>query len=355
MKSVLPPLDEYHAQLQDIWKNRQFTNSGPKHNELKKKLIEFMGVPDCALVGNGTYALVAAVSAFNLEPGEVITTPYTFVASAHCLHPLGLTPKFIDIERDALTIDPALIEAAITPKTRAILAVHVYGNPCDVEAIDKIAKKHNLKVIYDAAHAFNVSYKGQSIMNYGDASCLSFHATKAFHTFEGGAVISKHREVCDYVRRYRNFGIEPSTGAVVEHGVNTKMSELHAAAGLVNLPHYHAQAAIRKTIYQKYQSALKDVAGLTFVSYDRQENANYNYCPVLFTRGRDALFDKFAQEGIFTRKYFYPLLTDMPAFAQYKQHFPVASDIAEQILCLPIYYDMAEQDHDKIINIIRNF
>lgn len=354
LKSVVPPFEEYVAQLRDIWANRHFTNSGPKHMELKRSLCHFLGVPDCVLLGNGTYALVAALSAFGFEAGEVITTPFTFVASTQCLQPLNLVPRFVDVEPGHLTIDPAAIEAAISEKTRAILGVHVYGNPCDTEAIQKIADRHGLKVIYDAAHAFGVGYKGQSVLNYGDASCLSFHATKAFHTFEGGAVISALPEVCDYVRKYRNFGIAPD-GAVVQHGLNTKMSELHAAAGLVNLVHYQELVAARRTLYERYCEALAKVPGLSFVPLTRQENANYNYCPVLFSRGRDALCESLGQAGIFTRKYFYPLVTDMPNFAAYRQHFPVASTIVEQVLCLPIYPDLTFDEQDKVIAIIKNF
>lgn len=355
LKSVRPPLDEYQEHLRDIWANRQFTNSGPKHNQLQAELCAYLGVDDCALVGNGTFALMAALSAFGFEGGEVITTPFTFVATAHCLKPLGLTPKFVDIEPQSLTIDPAKIEAAITPETRAILGVHVYGNPCQVEALQSIADKHNLKLIYDAAHAFGVEYHGKSLLNYGDASCLSFHATKAFHTFEGGAVISSDPAIGDFVRRYQNFGITPEDGSIHQHGLNTKMSELHAAAGLVNLPHYETHVAQRKRIYERYQKELSDLAGLSFVSYARQEKANYNYCPVLFENARDEIFNKLAANGIFTRKYFYPLLTDMPAFAAYQEYFPVASRVAEQVLALPIYHDLGEDEQNKLIGIIREF
>lgn len=355
VKSAVPPFEEYAAHLKDIWENRHFTNSGPKHEELHKQLCNFLKVPDCVLLGNGTYALVDAAAALELGEGEVITTPFTFVASAHCLEPLGLKPVFVDIEPGHLTIDPAKIEAAITPKTKAILGVHVYGTPCDVHAIQKIADKHNLKVIYDAAHAFGVQYHGQSVLNYGDASCMSFHSTKAFHTFEGGAVVSTNPNVCAFIRRYRNFGIEPTTGEVMHGGLNTKLSEVHSAAGLVNLNHYDEWVSARSTLYQRYQDALKDHAGLTFVSLERQEQANYNYCPVLIENGRDALFDAMAAENIFTRKYFYPLLTDMPAYAAHKQDFPVASKIVNQVLCLPIYADLSFEEQDKVISVIKKF
>lgn len=355
LKSVVPPFEEYSAHLRDIWANRHFTNSGPKHAQLKKSLCNFLGVPDIVLLGNGTYALVAALSALGLEEGEVITTPFTFVASAQCLEPLGLTPRFVDIEADGLTIDPKQVEAAITPRTRAILGVHVYGNPCAIEELQAIATRHNLKIIYDAAHAFGVQYKGRSILNYGDASCLSFHATKAFHTFEGGAVVSPSPDLCEYVRKYRNFGIDAADGAVVQHGLNTKMSELHAAAGLTNLPHYDHLVALRKKLYERYQSELAGVQALRFVSLAKQENANYNYCPVLFDGDRDGLFDALGQAGILTRKYFYPLLTDMPVYAKYKQDFPVASRIVKQILCLPIYPDLTFAEQDRVISIIKNF
>ncbi len=355
LKSVVPPFEEYSAHLRDIWANRHFTNSGPKHQELKKSLISFLGVPDIVLLGNGTYALVAALDALGLEEGEVITTPFTFVASAQCLQPLGLTPRFVDIEPDGLTIDPKQVEAAITPRTRAILGVHVYGNPCAIEELQALADKHNLKIIYDAAHAFGVTYKGQSVLNYGDASCLSFHATKAFHTFEGGAVVSNDPAICEYVRKYRNFGIDAADGSVVQHGLNTKMSELHAAAGLTNLPHYDRLVSLRKTLYQRYQSELGGVEELSFVSFAKQDTANYNYCPILFAGDRDGLFDALGRADILTRKYFYPLLTDMPAFAAYKQDFPVASRIVKQVLCLPIYPDLTLAEQDKVIRIIKDF
>ena len=354
LKSVVPPMGEYQAQLNDIWASRQFTNAGPKHAQLKSELCNFLDVPYCVLVGNGTFSLMAALAALGVENGEVITTPYTFVASSHCLKPFNLKPRFVDIESDSLTIDPKLVEAAITPETKAIMAVHVYGNPCAIEELQDIATRHNLKLIYDAAHAFGVTYKGRSIFTYGDASSVSFHATKAFHTFEGGAVFSNDPEICDYVRRYRNFGID-NKGTVIQHGLNTKMSELHAAAGIVNLAHYQEHVDLRAALYKRYQKALQDVEGLSFVSYERQENPNYNYCPILIEKGRDALFESLAQNGIYTRKYFHPLLTDMPAFAEYKQHFPVASRVVDQVLCLPIYSDLTPEEQDRVIDTIKNF
>ncbi len=353
LKSIIPPIEEFKNHIDEIWKNRQFTNDGPKHWELTDKLCNFLRIDDLVLVGNGTYALIAALEAFKFEPGEVITTPFTFVASSHCLKPLNLTPKFVDIEPDGLTIDPQAIEAAITSETRAIMAVHVYGNPCNVEALQDIAERHNLKIIYDAAHAFGVTYKGKSIFEYGDASCVSFHATKAFHTFEGGAVFSPDKSVLDFVRRYKNFGIEE--GVFAEHGLNTKMSEVHAAIGLVNLVHYEEHVARRREMYERYKRELSDILGLSFVSFEKQENANYNYCPILFKGYRDALFEKFKEAGIFTRKYFFPLLTDMPAYASYKENFPVASRIAEEILCLPIYSDLSDEEQDRIIEVVREF
>lgn len=352
-RSVPPPMEAYAAHLQEIWASRHFTNAGPKHAALKKELCHYLGLPDCVLMSNCTVALVAALYAFDLGEGEVITTPYTFVASSQCLLPARLTPRFVDIEPEGLTIDPAQIEAAITDKTKAILGVHVYGNPCLVDEIDAIAKKHNLKVIYDAAHAFGVEYHGQSVFNYGDASCLSFHATKAFHTFEGGAVVSTDPAVCDYIRRYRNFGIQPD-GQIVHHGLNTKMSEVHAAAGLCNLPLYESHTKSRKAVYERYREMLGSVPGLRFVSYDRQEKPNYNYCPVLFDRGRDELFDTLAKAGIFTRKYFHPLVTDMPAFSAYRQDFRVASDIVSRVLCLPLYPDMTVEEQDQVISVVRS-
>lgn len=353
LKSIIPPIEEFKNHVDDIWQNRQFTNDGPKHWELTDKLCNFLEVEDLVLVGNGTYALVAALAAFDFEPGEVITTPFTFVATAHCLKPFNLTPKFVDIEPNDLTIDPKAVEAAITPQTRAIMAVHVYGNPCYIESLQEIADRHNLKIIYDAAHAFGVTYKGKSIFEYGDASCVSFHATKAFHTFEGGAVFSQEKSILDFVRRYKNFGIEE--GVFVENGLNTKMSEIHAAIGLVNLAHYNEHVSKRADIYERYRRELSDIVGLSFVSFERQDNANYNYCPILFKSGRDALFEKFKEAGIFTRKYFYPLLTDMPAYAEYKENFPVASRVAEEILCLPIYSDLSEEEQSKIIEVVRSF
>ncbi len=353
-KSIVPPMEEFQAHLNDIWTSRHFTNLGPKHAELEKSLCNFLRTPDCVLMNNGTHTLVAALAPFNFKSGEVVTTPFTFVASAHCLEPLGLKPKFVDIEPDGLTIDPGQVEKAITPDTKAILGVHVYGNPCHIEKLQAIADRHKLKIVYDAAHAFGVTYNGQSIFNYGDASTVSFHATKAFHTFEGGAVFSPHAEICEQARRYRNFGMD-GNAVVVQQGLNTKMSEVQAAAGLVNLVHYQRHVENRRMLYERYQSELGGVPGLSFVSFESQQNGNYNYCPVLFERGRDELFDAFKRENILTRKYFHPLLTDMPAYAAYKQDFPVASRIAEQVLCLPIYSDLGIEEQDKVIRIVKNF
>ncbi len=330
------------------------TNGGAQHQDFENALSDFLDVPHCIAFANGTLALNAALSLFDLK-GEVITTPFSFVATAHVLKPLGLTPRFVDIEPEGLGLDPVAVEAAITEETSAIFPVHVYGNPCQVEALEKISCQNNLKLIYDAAHCFGVRYKGKSLLSYGDASALSFHATKSFHTFEGGAVIAPDADQATWLQRYKNFGLD-AQGAADFEGINGKMNELQAAIGLLNLQMHSEVIHKRKVLYLRYLEQLEDIEGLQFIRPPAGTEPNYAYCPLRIGRSfplnRDALMAKLEEHNIFARRYFYPLITDMPAYCDYKQHFPVATQIAEEILCLPLYPDLSEEDQSRVIDVI---
>ena len=354
----LPPLAEFMPYLEEIWNNKILTNGGPFHRQLEAALCEYLGVDHLALFSNGTLALVTALQALRVT-GEVITTPYSFVATAHSLLWNGIKPVFVDIDPATLNLDPAKIEAAITPQTTAIMPVHCYGHPCDVEAIQKIADNYNLKVIYDAAHAFGVQDLGGSVLRHGDLSVLSFHATKVFNTFEGGAIICPDAKTKLRIDQLKNFGFVDET-TVVAPGINGKMSEINAAFGMLQLQHMDHVLARRKEIDQLYRLLLKDVKGIRCLDDAGESVANYSYFPILveadYPLGRDALYKKLQEHGIFARRYFYPLITDFPMYrglpSAHRENLPIASAAALKVMCLPIYPNLELQDQQRIVELI---
>ena len=355
---LLPPLEEFMPYLEEIWDNKILTNSGPFHQQLEVALCEYLGVEHIALFTNGTIALVTALQSLRIT-GEVITTPYSFVATAHSLLWNGIKPVFVDIDPNTLNIDPANIEAAITPHTTAIMPVHCYGHPCDVEAIQKISDTYNLKIIYDAAHAFGVKDKQGSVLNHGDLSVLSFHATKVFNTIEGGAIVcpdAKTKQRIDYLK---NFGIANET-TVVAPGINGKMSEINAAFGVLQLKYINQALARRKEIDSIYRQDLLGVNGIDPLGNAGELVANYSYFPVLvqseYPNTRDELYERLKVSGVYARRYFYPLISDFPMYrglpSARRENLPVATDAALKVLCLPIYPAMTEQDLNRVIKII---
>lgn len=355
----LPPLEEFIPYLQKIWDNKILTNGGPFHQQLEKELCEYLGVNHICLFTNGTIALVTALQALRVT-GEVITTPYSFVATAHSLLWNGIKPVFVDVDSHTLNLDPAKIEAAITPQTTAIMPVHCYGRPCDVDAIQKIADNYNLKVIYDAAHAFGVKDKNGSILKYGDLSVLSFHATKVFNTFEGGAIICPDAKTKHRIDQLKNFGFVDEV-TVVAPGINGKMSEINAAFGCLQLKHIDSALSRRQTIDVLYRKELADVKGIACLGGATDTISNHSYFPVLvgadYPCNRDELYLKLKENGIYARRYFYPLISDFPMYRSMvsAQHgnLPVAAAASARILCLPIYPNLGVQDQQRIIDIIR--
>ena len=355
--SSMPPYDEYCAEIQSIWINRRLTNMGEKHQELEGKLKAYLHIPYVDLVTNGHMAIELAIQALELA-GEIITTPFTFASTTQAIVRCGLKPVFCDINPIDFTIDVDKLESLITDSTSAILPVHVYGNVCRVNALDRIAKQHNLKIIYDAAHGFGVRYQGMGISEFGDASCFSFHATKVFHTIEGGAVCCRNPTLGEKIARLRNFGL---TGQeqVGEIGGNAKMDEFRAAMGLCNLRHMEEETAKRKLAAERYRQRLEGVPGLRLNQIQKDVTPNYAYFPILFAEkqfgaGRDQVMRKLADEGVYARRYFYPLASD---FACYKGRFdsrqtPVARKVSKSVLCLPLYAGLAPADVDRICDII---
>lgn len=354
----LPPLDEFVPFLEEIWRNKILTNGGPFHREFERALCEYLGVPHVALFSNGTLALITALQALRVT-GEVITTPYSFVATAHSLLWHGNKPVFVDVEPDTLNVDPRRIEAAITPQTTAIMPVHCYGNPCDVDAIQRIADIYNLRVIYDACHAFGVQDSAGSILKHGDLSVLSFHATKVFNTFEGGAIVCPDAKTKQRIDHLKNFGFVDEV-TVVAPGINGKMSEFNAAFGLLQLRHIPQVFERRAQIGAFYRERLSDLPGIVCLPPGRQAVANHSYFPILvtppYTLTRDALYEKLRGEGIYVRRYFYPLISEFPMYrglpSAGRDNLPVASKAAEQILCLPIYPDLSDADLNRVVGLI---
>jgi len=345
-KTYLPDKEKYQKYVDEIYENGWVTNNGPMVQKLEKRLAEYLGVKNVVLVANGTAALEIAYRTLDLK-GFAITTPFSFVATTSSLVTNGLLPIFADIDPETLNIDAKNIETQITPHTSAIVPVHVFGNACDVEAIDVIAKKHDLKVVYDAAHAFGVQYKGQSILNYGDISTLSFHATKLFHTIEGGALIINDDELVQKARYLINFGIE-NAESIPELGTNAKMNEFEAAMGLCMLDEMEVVLQKRKEVYERYEKALKD--DVTLLKYSEHATRNYSYFPVIL---KDEAALKKVQKAlnekdIFPRRYFYPSL-DTLGYIEPKQYMPISREISSKILCLPIYPGLSEVDQINII------
>jgi len=357
-KPVLPPLEEFLPYLQQIWDSKVLTNGGPFHQQLEQALCDYLGVKHISLFTNGTIGLVTALQALRIN-GEVITTPYSFVATAHSLLWNGIKPVFVDIDPDTLNLDPAKIEAAITPSTTAILAVHVYGHPCDVDAIQKIADNYNLKVIYDAAHAFGVRYHSGSLLNHGDLSVLSFHATKVFNTFEGGAIVSPDAKTKLRIDHLKNFGFVDEV-TVVAPGINGKMSEFNAALGMLQLKGIDAALQQRRVIDARYRKAFDNVKGIRCFSAVHEDVANYAYFPILVQPGyplsRDELYQKLREHNIIARRYFYPLISDFPMYrglpSAAQSNLSVASQAAKEVLCLPIFPGLTHEQVDQIAELI---
>ena len=355
----LPPLEEFVPLLQQIWDNKILTNAGPFHQQLEKALSQYLGVEQVALFSNGTLGLITALQALRIT-GDVITTPYSFVATSHALHWHGNRPVFVDVEPETLNIDPARIEAAITPQTTAILAVHCYGNPCDVQAIQKIADTYNLRVIYDACHAFGVTDHVGSLLRHGDLSVLSFHATKVFNTFEGGAIVCPDAKTKQRIDQLKNFGFVDEV-TVVAPGINAKMSEVNAAFGLLQLKHMNAVMERRAALDAVYRAQLSDVKGIKVLPKGKQVVANHSYFPVMvtpdFPLSRDELYERLKQHQVFARRYFYPLISDFPMYrglpSAARSNLPVATRAAEQVLCLPIYPGLTAEQQQRVIDVIR--
>ena len=353
----MPPLAEFLPYLERIWDSHILTNCGPLHAQLERELAEYLAVKHVALFNNATIALVVALRALAVQ-GEVITTPFSFVATAHALLWNNITPVFVDIDPVTLNLDPARIEAAITPRTTAILPVHCYGTPAATAAIDQIAKRHGLKVIYDAAHAFGVRDRLGSVLNWGDLSILSFHATKVFNTFEGGAIVCHTQDMKDHIDRLKNFGHHGEI-SVIETGINGKMSEINSAFGLLQLKYVGEMIARRGAIDALYRDGLAAIKGIECVK-SFAGVANYSYFPILvnadFPMTRDQLYDHMKTQGVHPRRYFYPLIGE---FAMYRDlpsadraNLPVAAHASDRILCLPIYPDLTAALVQRILDII---
>ncbi|WP_118857353.1 DegT/DnrJ/EryC1/StrS family aminotransferase [Sphingomonas mesophila] len=357
-RSSLPPLADVLPMLEQIWATRILSNRGPFHEELERAIEGDLGEGHVSLTTNGMLALEAALEAADLA-GEVVTTPYSFVATSHAIRRANLTPVFADIRSTDCNIDPERVEAAITERTSAIVAVHCYGNPCDHERLADIAARRGLALIYDAAHAYGVTYRGRAVAAMGDFATLSFHATKAFNTFEGGAVISGTAAGKAAVDLWRNFGIASET-EIPALGSNAKMSEFCAAIGLLQRARFPGDRAARAAVDRRYREALDGIAGLTPLPIPVETQPNHSYFPVMvaepFPLDRDALYEALKGHGIFSRRYFYPLLSDLPTYREHESsgqnNLPVAAKVAREVLCLPIYPDLEEGEQQRVIDAI---
>lgn len=355
---TLPPLEDFIPYLQEIWDSKWLTNGGPFHQKLEAALAERLDVSEVALMSNGTIGLMVALQALSIQ-GEVITTPYSFVATAHSLLWNNLTPVFVDIDPVTCNLDPAKIEAAITPRTSAILPVHCYGTACDVDGIQRIADRKGLKVIYDAAHAFGVRANGESLLRAGDLSVLSFHATKVFNTFEGGAIICPDPQTKRRIDFLKNFGFADEV-TVTEPGINGKMNEIQAAFGMLQLKILDDALAARGRVAARYVRELSGIPGLTCLAATPGFGPNHSYFPVLigpdYRFSRDELYENLRSSGILSRRYFYPLISNMPMYEKLpsaaRENLPVANRIAMQVLCLPIFPNLTEDEQTHIISIV---
>lgn len=356
---LLPDLQEFEKLLEDIWQRKWLTNNGFYHKELEKALAEYLKVPYISLFTNGTLPLITALQALRIT-GEVITTPYSFVATTHSIWWNGIKPVFVDVEEETGNIDPEKIEAAITPKTTAIMPVHVYGTPCNTEKIQQIADTYGLKVIYDAAHAFGVTVNGTSVLEAGDMSTLSFHATKVYNTIEGGALICHDEVTKKRVDYLKNFGFADEV-TVVAPGINSKMDEIRSAYGLLNLKQVDKAIESRKKVADLYRQNLEGVEGIRLLSEIKGVKYNYAYFPIFVDKeqygmSRDDLYNKLKENNILARRYFYPLISNFPTYRGLESatpdNLPVATKLAEQVLCLPMYAGLEDEDIDRIITII---
>jgi dTDP-4-amino-4,6-dideoxygalactose transaminase len=351
----LPPLEEFVSYLEKIWGNHILTNNGPFHKELETELARYLGVEYISLFSNGTLALMIALRTLRLS-GEIITTPFSFVATTHSIWWNGIKPVFVDVERDTFNIDPEQIEAAITPNTTAIMPVHVFGNPCNVERLGKIADSHGLKLIYDAAHAFGVKIGENSILNYGDLSVLSFHATKVFSTIEGGAIVCHDEKTKKRIDHLKNFGFLDEV-TIIEPGINAKLNEMQSAYGLLQLKYIDRYIEARRKVVEAYRKRLLGVEGITVLPNIPGVRHNYAYFPILIDSAktgstRDDIYGRLKEHGIFGRRYFYPLISEFPFYHQHnacnQENLPVASRVASQVICLPLYPDLPLDDVDRI-------
>lgn len=359
-RSSMPTFEEYCEEIKELWDSRWLTNNGVKHRLFEQQLKDYLHTPNVTLFTNGHLALENIIEAMQFpKGGEVITTPFTFASTTHAIVRCGLNPVFCDIKYNDYTIDESKIEALITDKTCAIIPVHVYGNVCNVEAIQKIADKHSLKVIYDAAHSFGVTYKGVSTANFGDASMFSFHATKVFNTIEGGAVCYHDDNLVQTLNDIKNFGIHGPESTLYIGG-NAKMNEFQAAMGICNLRHLDSEIAKRKAVAERYREHLSNIDGIKLNVIQQDVKSNYAYFPVAFTDpfNRDEVFDKLAKNNILARKYFYPLTNEFECYQDFEtadvSKTPIAKQISDNVLCLPMYADLALEDVDRICEIIKN-
>lgn len=355
----LPPLEEFIPYLEKIWEKKWLTNNGDFHQQLEKELAEYLGVKYISLFANGTLALMIALQEMHIT-GEVITTPFSFVATSHSLWWNGIKPVFADIEPSYFNINPEKIESAITPRTTAIMPVHVFGNPCNVNQICEIADTYGLKIIYDSCHAFGVRINDQSILNYGEFSILSFHATKVYTTFEGGAIVCHDEKTKRRIDYLKNFGFAGET-KVVAPGINAKMNEFQAAIGILQLKYADKALTKRQLIAEHYRKILNEVEGISYLEDMNNVKHNYAYFPIMidkekFGENRDELYQRLKENGIFSRRYFYPLISNFSSYSGLpsatKENLPVANYVSENILCLPIYPNLTRRIQDKIISLI---
>jgi dTDP-4-amino-4,6-dideoxygalactose transaminase len=356
---LLPDLDEFHSLLKEIWNSKWITNNGSFHKRLEAELASYLKVPFVSLFTNGTLPLITALQALRIT-GEVITTPYSFVATTHALWWNGIKPVFVDIDLQTGNIDPDKIEAAITPKTTAIMPVHVYGKPCDTKRIQEIANKYGLKVIYDAAHAFGVEVNGESVLNAGDMSTLSFHATKVYNTIEGGALVMHDEETKKRIDYLKNFGFAGET-EVVAPGINSKMDEMRAAYGLLNLRQVDAAIESRHQVAIKYREGLRDVDGISFMEDMPGVKHNYSYFPIFvdaekYGMTRDELYFKMKEAKVLGRRYFYPLISEFATYcglpSSSRDNLPNAHKMADSVICLPMHHELSREDIERILDSI---
>ncbi len=356
---AFPPLDEFTELLKQIWENKILTNNGPFHQQFEKELADYLGVKYISVFSNGTLALMTALQALRIT-GEVITTPFSFVATTHSLWWNNIKPVFADIEPNTFNLDPVKVEAAITPQTTAIMPVHVYGNPCNLTELQRIADTYGLKLIYDAAHAFGVKVNGDSVLNFGDLSILSFHATKVFNTIEGGAIICHDKQTKQRIDYLKNFGFADET-TVIAPGINAKMNEVQAAYGLLQLKYVDENIAKRKAISESYREQLGKIPEIKYLNDMEAVDHTYSYFPIfidakVYGKTRDELYEELKKNNIYGRRYFYPLISQFPSYkglsSAKPSNLPVAENVAGQVICLPIYPNLKQEEILSVCEII---